>query len=140
MSIRKHTIDNTDVVIYAETDNINYFLKTNLEADEDGGATNVQQEVKAHKRRQYVGDDTPSDVPKTTRTVLVDPGRRNGTATPGKEFILDDGTERRAFTFTGPFVDLHSFITGDAKMDLFLYSPSARYSIKEAGGEGVKVQ
>ena len=60
---------------------------------------------------------------------MVDPGRRNGAATPGKEMILDDGTERRSFTYTGPWMDVHSWLVGEAKVDLKAYSESARYDI-----------
>ena len=85
--------------------------------------------VKAFSRRRYPGDPEPSNVSATTREFLYDPGRRNGNATPGKPFILDDGLEKRSFTFTGPFNDLHAFIVSDAKMDLTIYSPSASYII-----------
>ena len=47
--------------------------------------------------------------------------------------ILDDGTEKRSFTFTGSFIDIHAYIMGNAKMDLSLYSESARYLIKASG-------
>ena len=60
------------------------------------------------------------------------PARRNGNATPGSPFILDDGVEKRSFTFTGPFTDLHAFFVGDAKMNLRLFSPSASYDITVA--------
>lgn len=130
--IQKHSIPNSDAVIYAETANLNYFLKTELAPDANDGVINKQSEVKAHSRRRYVGDNEPTSVPKTNRVFLYDPGRRNGNATPGKEMILDDGTERRVFTFTGPWVDVHAFLVGDAKMDLKAYSPSARYDIVAA--------
>ena len=67
------------------------------------------------------------------RDYMVDPGRRNGAATPGKQMILDDGTERRQFTYTGPWMDIHAFLVGDAAADLKAYSESARYDITAAG-------
>ena len=79
---------------------------------------------------------TPANVSASTREYLYDPGRRNGAATPGSPFILDDGVEKRSFTYTGSFMDLHAFITSDAAMDLALYSPSARYDIVAIGGGG----
>ena len=63
---------------------------------------------------------------------LYDPGRRNGSAIPGNPFILDDGTERRQFHYTGTLMDLHAFIKGDASMDLVLFSQSAAYDIAAA--------
>jgi hypothetical protein len=43
------------------------------------------------------------------------PGRKVGNALPGEPFILDDGTEKRQFTFAGNVVDLHAFLTSDVK-------------------------
>ena len=139
MSIQKHSLDGTDAAIYAETANINYFLKTALTPDSADSVTVVQQSVKAHSRRGYVGDNTPASVNAHNREVVRDPGRRNGSATPGKPMILDDGTEKRSFTFTGPWTDVHSYLVGNAKMDLLAYSPSARYTIAAASNEGLKV-
>lgn len=133
MAIQKHSFDASGNAIYGETDNINYFLKTDLVPDTDGGIVNKQSEVKAFSRRRYKGDDEKANIKQTTRDFLYDPGRRNGNATPGDPFILDDGEEKRSFTFTGPFLDLHSFISGDASMDLTLYSPSASYVITATG-------
>ena len=127
--IQKHSIPNSNAAIYAETANLNYFLKNDLTPDATDGVINKQSTVKAHSRRRYVGDDDPTSVPQTDRVFLYDPGRRNGAATPGKEMILDDGTEKRVFTFTGPWTDVHAFLVGDAAMDLKAYSPSARYDI-----------
>ena len=130
MSIQKHIYDAAGNGIFAETANINYFLKTPLVPASAGAVVDKTANVKAHSRRQYPGDMTPANVSFSTREYLYDPGRRNGAATPGSPFILDDGVEKRSFTFTGPFNDLHAFILSDAKMDLRLFSPSASYDIK----------
>ncbi len=129
MSIQKHVYDANGNGIYAETANINYFLKTPLAPASAEGVQNKTANVKAFSRRRYPGDPEPSNVSATTREFLYDPGRRNGNATPGSPFILDDGVEKRSFTFTGPFTDLHAFLVGDAKMDFTVYSPSASYVI-----------
>jgi len=129
MAIQKHVFDADGNAIYAETANINYFLKTELAPAGQGTTVNKTANVSAFTRRRYPGDPEPSNVGATTREFLYDPGRRNGAATPGAPFILDDGVEKRSFTFTGPFLDLHAFIVGDASMDLTLYSPSASYVI-----------
>lgn len=137
MAIQKHTLPGQTAAIFGETANINYFLNTPLEADSVGEVVNVQQNVKAHTRRQYVGDSTPSNVSSHTRVTLFDPGRKNGSATPGKNMLLSDGTERRAFTYAGPWTDVHAFLVGNAAMDLAAYSESARYDIAAASnGEG----
>ena len=130
MSIQKHVYDQDGNGIYAETANINYFLKTPLVPASEEGVVNKTANVKAFSRRRYPGDPEPSNVSATTREFLYDPGRRNGNATPGSPFILDDGVEKRSFTFTGPFLDLHAFLVSDAKMNFTVYSPSASYEIK----------
>jgi len=130
MAIEKHVYNEvTGNAIYAETANINYFLKTSLAPASAAGAQNKTASVKAHTRRRYPGDPTPANVALSSREFLYDPGRRNGAATPGSPFILDDGVEKRSFTYTGSFTDLHAFLVGDAKMDFKCYSPSARYDI-----------
>ncbi len=134
MTIQKHVYDANGNGIYAETANINYFLSTPLAPASEGGVVEKTAEVRAFTRRRYPGDPTPSNVSSTTREFLYDPGRRNGNATPGSPFILDDGVEKRSFTFTGPFNDLHAFILSDAKMTLRLFSPSASYDITVVEG------
>ena len=134
MSIQKHVYDAEGNAIYGETANINYFLKTELAPASAAGAQTKTANVKERTVRRYPGDTTPYRVPAGTREYLYDPGRRNGNATPGKPFILDDGVEKRAFTYTGPFTDLHAFFVGDAAMDLRLFSPSASYDITAVDG------
>ena len=129
MTIQKHVFDLEGDAIYAETANINYFLKTELVPASAEGVTNKTANVSAFTRRRYPGDAEPSNVSASTRDFLYDPGRRNGNATPGQPFILDDGVEKRSFTFTGPFTNLHAFLVGDAKMDFRVFSPSASYDI-----------
>ena len=136
MAIQKHIFDAAGNGIFAETANINYFLKTPLAPASAGAVVDKTANVKAHTRRQYPGDMTPANVSASTREYLYDPGRRNGAATPGSPFILDDGVEKRSFTYTGSFMDLHAFIVSDASMDLKLYSPSARYDITAAAAGG----
>lgn len=136
MTIQKHVYDASGNAIYAETANINYFLTTPLEPASAAGVVDKTATVKAHTRRRYPGDVTPANIPFANRTFIYDPGRRNGNATPGQPFVLDDGVEKRSFTFTGPFTALHAFVVGDAAMALRLFSPSASYDIaKAAGGE-----
>ncbi len=130
MAITKHSLDGSDAAIYGETDNLNYFLATDLEPDTSTGIVNKQSSVSAFTRRRYASDSTPINVTSHQREFMVDPGRRNGSATPGKEMLLDDGTEKRAFTYTGPWMDVHSFLTGALKPGLTkCYSESARYDI-----------
>ena len=135
MTIQKHVYDDlTGYAIYGETANINYFLTTDLAPASAAGAQDKTASVSAFTRRRYPGDATPANVSASDRVFLYDPGRRNGAATPGKPFILDDGVEKRSFTFTGPFTSLHSFLVGDVAMAVKCYSPSARYDIAASAG------
>lgn len=133
MTIQRHIYDSTNGnSIYGETANINYFLKTPLVPASVGSVVNKTVTVGAYSRARYVGDPTPAGVSASTRVILVDPGRRNGAATPGKQFILDDDVEKRSFTFTGSFAKLHAFLVGDVAMDLVVFSPSASYVLTAA--------
>jgi len=130
MSITRHSLPGTDAAIYAETENINYFLSTPLEADTVVGISNGEASVSTYQRRRYVGDATPINVSAHQRQYLIDPGRRNGNATPGREMILDDGTEKRSFTYVGPWLQVHGFLVSALKPGLTkCYSESARYDI-----------
>lgn len=135
MAITKHSIPESQAAIYAETANLNYFLANDLAPDTVAGVTNEQSSVSSFTRRRYATDSTPINVSSHQREYMVDPGRRNGAATPGKEMILDDGTEKRSFTYTGPWLDVHSFLTGALKPGVTkCYSESARYDITVAAG------
>jgi len=140
MSIVKMTTPEGNNAIYGEVDNINYFITTDLEADSAGEVQNREASVTSFKRKRFAGDTEPSTVSAHTREYLYDPGRTNGSAIPGNPFILDDGTERRQFHYTGDFVDLHAFFVGEAAMDLSLYSQSAKYAIAAASAEGQAAQ
>ena len=108
MTVQKFTPDGFELAIYAEEANINYFMTTPLVPASVGAVVNKTATVKASTRRQYVGDPTPINVSGGDRVYMVDPGRKVGNALPGEPFILDDGTEKRQFTFAGNVVDLHA--------------------------------
>ena len=132
MAASKMVPDGTDLAIYGEPANINYFLNTALVPVSETDSVDRESSVKAHTRRRYATDTAPSNVDGHPRKWLYDPGRRNGSALPGNPFILDDGTEKRQFHYTGTVMALHAWLTGDAKMDLTLYSQSAAYEIAAA--------
>ena len=101
MTTKKFSPAGFDLAIYGEEANINYFLTTPLVPDSQEGIVNKTSNVKAHTRRRYVGDTTPSNVSGGDRVYMYDPGRIRLNVLPGDPFILDDGTEKRQFTFTG---------------------------------------
>lgn len=138
MAIVPHTVQvpgGQPLVIYAETDNINYFLNGDLEPDVLDGPTNSQVPTSGGQRRQYPGDGTRISFAGGNREYLKDPTRSSGPALPGRPFVLrelnsDQGGEKRQFTYKGRFIDLHAFLRSEASKDMYLYSNSgARYSI-----------
>lgn len=130
MAAQKFSIGDTGSAIWAEPANLNYFLENPVDPDTAGGVVNEQTNVKAHSRRQYVGDSTTINVAAHQREYMVDPGRRNGSALPGDPFIADDNLERRQMRYTGNWMDVHAFFVGDAALPMSIYSPSGtRYII-----------
>ena len=134
MASQKMVPAGTDIAIYGEPANINYFVDTDLVPVSEGAVVDKTTDVSAHTRRRYADDSNPVNVSGSTREFIYDPGRRNGTAVPGNPFILDDGIEKRSFHYTGTVMDLHAYLVGEASMDLVLYSQSAAYDIKKADG------
>ena len=130
MAIQKHTLDGTDTAIWAETANLNHFTSTLISPDSAAGVTNQQASGAASSRRQDPNDASTISVSSHSRTYLVDPGRKSGSAIPGAPFRINDGTENRMMRFTGDWVDVHAFFTGNVKSDVSLYSPTGtRYQI-----------
>ena len=121
--------------IYGNPANINYFLTTPLVPATEGGREYQSSQVKAHSRRRYVGDPTPSNVAAHTYAYLDDPGRKTGNAIPGWSFILSDGTEKRQFTTTGDVITLVAFLEGAVSKECRLYTQGARYDLIP-GSEG----
>jgi len=129
MTVQKFSPEGFELDIYAEPENLNYFLTTPQTPASVGAVVNKTATVKASTRRQYVGDPTPINVSGSERVYMVDPGRKVGNALPGSPFILDDGTEKRQMTFAGNVVDLHAFLSSDVKEETKLYTTGARYVI-----------
>jgi len=132
MTVQKFSPTGFELDIYAESANLNYFLNTEILPASEGAVVNKTADVKAHTRRQYVGDPTPINVSGGPRTYMYDPGRKVGNALPGQPFILDDGVEKRQMTFSGNVIDLHAFLMSDAKMEFKLYTTGARYVIPKS--------
>ena len=132
MTVQKFAPEGFELAIYAETENLNYFLNTPITPVSEGAVVNKTATVKAHTRRQYVGDPTPVNVSGGDRVYMYDPGRKVGNALPGEPFILDDGTEKRQMTFAGNVVDLHAFLVSDVKAETKLYTTGARYVIPKS--------
>lgn len=150
MAINAHTITGDDIrpfVIYAETANLNYFLTVPVEADAVAQPVLESYFRPAMSRRRYPGDPNPISVAGTTAVVLRDPGATNGSALPGRNFVMreriDDGDqglgepgEVRQFSFTGAVSDLVQYIRSNSDKRIDLYSPQGRrYRINYETGE-----
>ena len=135
-AIQKCTPAGADFSIWCIPTNFNYFVTTPLTPDSDGGVVNAQSTVKAHTRRQYVGDIITMNVAAHTREYMYDPGRKVGSALPGFSFVLDDGTEKRQFTLEGNVMDLHAYLVTELKAETKLYPQGARYTITPAAAGG----
>ena len=135
MAIQKHSIPDSNTAIWAETNNINYFLTTPLTPDSADSVTNVQVSKPGHSRRQYPGDSSLVTVSAHSATTIVDPGRKSGNAVPGKPFVADDDTEKRQFRYTGDWTDVHALFVGNVSKETKLYSSTGtRYVIAAVGG------
>lgn len=123
------------VTIYAEPDNLNWFLSNPLDPDTITAPSTDTASVTSHTRRSYPGDATPVNVSGSTREFLKDPSRRSGNALPGRSFVLQatngsNVTEKRQFTFKGRLQDLHGYLRENTAYDTFLFmNTGARYSI-----------
>lgn len=135
-TIQKCTPDGAEFSVWCIPDNFNYFVTTPLTPDSDGGIVNSQSSVKAHTRRQYVGDIITMNVAAHNREYMIDPGRKVGSALPGFSFVLDDGTEKRQFTLEGNVMDLHAYLVTELKKETKLYTRGARYVVTPAGEGG----
>jgi len=129
MTTQKFSPEGFELSIYGEAANINFFLTTPLTPVSEGGIVNKTSNVKAHTRRRYVGDTTPSNVSGGERVYMYDPGRIRLNVLPGDPFILSSQGEKRQFTFTGNVVDLHAFLMSDVKEETKLYTTGAPYVI-----------
>lgn len=125
------------ITIYAEPDNINYFINGDLEPDTVDGVTNGTSSVGSSTRRTYPGHATPINVSGGSREYLVDPSRKSGNALPGRSFMLvalDEGgavLEKRQFTFKGRLLDLHAFLSAEVSNLTYLYmNTGARYTLQ----------
>lgn len=142
MAIEKFKPDaNKELFIYGEKANVEYFLgtQTSLEA---AAATNKAVSVGSHSRKRFIGDTQGHTVSAHSRTILVDPGAKNGNSLPGKPFVCqelnadgdvpEDG-ELRQFTYEGTFRDLHAQLVGTNARGMWLISPSGKkYKVDKA--------
>jgi len=122
--------------IYGHPANFAHFVKTPLVPTEAGDREYKTVPVKAHSRRRYIGDPTPSSVSSHGQSLMYDPGRKTGNAVPGWSFILEDATEKRQFTTTADVIGLVAYLETAVKGTTRLYTQGARYTIEPAAEGG----
>ena len=144
MAIEKFQPDESyELYIYGEQANLEYFLgsQTPLAA---GAATNSSVSVGSHQRKRFIGDTNAATVSSHSRTILIDPGAKNGNSLPGKPFVVDELTddgepapdgEVRQFSYQGTFRDLHAIFVANAQHTCWLISPSGKkYKVDTTAG------
>lgn len=149
MAISPHTIETGErlITIYGETDNINYFLVSDLTPDTAESVETYTTSVASHLRRKYPGHNSPANITGGSRQFIADLSQKSGNALPGRSFTLaavlmgppnfnvyNSISEKRQFTFKGRLLDLHSFLKESVFYRTYLYtSRGARYTFDGLG-------
>ena len=104
-------------------ENLNYFIDvagSGLESQTSADVVTTQSQSKGGNAAvsRYPGDPAPFTRANAAKTIMKNRNVRHGNALPGRHFILDDGTERRQFTYQGRLAALHALLVGHLKMDV----------------------
>ena len=104
-------------------ENLDYFIDIAGSGLEQRDSSDVVVAESASKGgnatvRRYPGDPSPFNRANTSSKIMKNRTVRHGNALPGRSFILDDGTERRQFTYQGDLRALHALLVGNLKMDV----------------------
>ena len=103
-------------------ENLNYFIDVAAAGLEQQTSADVVVALSQTKGgnasvKRYPGDPSPFNRANVARQVMKNRTVRHGATLPGRRFILDDGTERRQFTYQGGVKALHALLVGHLKMD-----------------------
>ena len=124
------------VIYYKDIRAINYFLSTDLEADEEGEAERRTKSIPGHQRRRGPSDQAPINVKQSTADYLFDPTLKSGNALPGRSIILQttknaDVDATRRFTLVGRALDFQEYFSGKMKYETYVYfSEGGRHTLK----------
>ena len=104
-------------------ENLNYFIDVagaGLTPQDSSTVTNATSQSKGGSASvsRFPGDPAPYSRANVPKTIMKNRNVRHGNALPGRRFILDDGTERRQFTYQGNLAALHALLVGHLKMDV----------------------
>ena len=123
-------------------ENLNYFIDvagSGLESQDSDSVVVAQSQSKGGNASvmRYPGDPAPYTRANSAKTIMKNRNVRHGNALPGRRFILDDGTERRQFTYQGNLASLHALLVGNLKMDvMFTHYNGSTERITAAAGDG----
>ena len=130
----------TVTILFDAIESLQWFMTTTIVANEDQLGETKTKNIPSHKRRRGPSDDAPMTVGPSTAQYLKDPTLKSGNARPGKWFVLwttadADDEEKRRFTYTGSFHDLHAVIQADVKYPVYLRAEgSGRHTISPVIG------
>lgn len=87
--------------------------------------------------RRYPGDPEPFTRANVPKLIMKNRNVRHGASLPGRRFSLNDGIEKRTFTYQGELAALHALLVGNLKMEVkFTHYNGAWEIIKAAAAEG----
>lgn len=98
------------------------------ESNSKGGTSSV---------KRYPGDPSPYNRTNTSRKIMKNRTVRHGNALPGKSFVLDDGTEKRQFTYQGDLRALHALLVGNLKVNVKFTHYNGAWEMIDAPQPGV---
>ncbi len=109
--------------LYDKFSNLSYFADVTGLEDKTKTGTDLEVSVTSYKRGRFMRDPAPSTIPPQTRNVSVGIRQSKG-ALPGHLITLDDGVERRQFTYNGGMSGFYAWLKTAATQKVFLYGPT----------------
>ena len=122
--VKSEAAEGQELNIYTiAVENLQYFIDiagAGLAVQGSSTVTNEQSQSKGGNASvsRYPGDPAPYTRANVSKTIMKNRNVRHGNALPGRRFILDDGTERRQFTYQGNLATLHALLVANLKMDV----------------------
>lgn len=115
-------------VIYARhLESVNFFLDTDLAADEDAGREYRSTSRRTHTRRKGPSDQSPVTIPSSQVEYCYDPSLKSGNALGGQSMIWQtdvansDIDEQRQFTLVGRAMDFQKWGEGKFTYRTFVH-------------------
>ena len=115
-------------------ENLNYFIDVAGAGLEPQGSDDVVVALSESKGgnasvRRYPGDPAPYNRANVAKQIMKNRVVRHGNSLPGRRFILDDGTERRQFTYQGDVKAVHALLVGNLKMEVKFTNANGAWEI-----------